>query len=194
MIERLIAGSLRSRVVVLAGTMGNVDGNVQACGAQIANDIVGAYFKLDHKRAVLSAKIGMLVITLLSAWLATRTISHLVTLAILSYQGIIQLAVPQYLGIFWKRGNATGSILGTVLGFVLAIFLQNIYPDGPAWAWGLTSGVLALGVNAGVYIGCAVLLPQADAERRRVQDLFDLADGQLASTNTVAAAALHLGF
>jgi SSS family solute:Na+ symporter len=180
-------------VVVLAGTMGNVDGNVQACGAQIANDIVGAYFKLDHNRAVLSAKIGMLAITLLSAWLATRTISHLVTLAILSYQGIIQLAVPQYLGIFWKRGNATGSILGTVLGFVLAIFLQNIYPDGPAWAWGLTSGVLALGVNAAVYIGCAVLLPQADAERQRVKDLFELTNGQLASANTVAAAALHLG-
>jgi len=181
-------------VVVLAGTMGNVDGNVQACGAQIANDIVGAYFKLDHKHAVLSAKIGMLAITLLSAWLATRTISHLVTLAILSYQGIIQLAVPQYLGIFWKRGNAIGSVLGTVVGFVLAIFLQTIYPDGPTWAWGLTSGVLALGVNAAVYIGCAVLLPQTDAERQRVKDLFALTDGQSASPNAVAATALHLGF
>src|SRR5713226_9983994 len=109
--------------------MGNVDGNVQACGAQIANDIVCAYFRLDHKRAVLSAKIGMLAITLLSAWLATRTISHLVTLAILSYQGIIQLAVPQYLGIFWKRGNAIGSILGTVAGFALAVLLQVAWPE-----------------------------------------------------------------
>ncbi len=178
-------------VVVLAGTMGNVDGNVQACGAQIANDIVGAYLRLDHKRAVLSAKIGMLAITLLSAWLATRTISHLVTLAILSYQGIIQLAVPQYLGIFWKRGNAIGSILGTVVGFVLAIFLQAIYPDGPAWAWGLTSGVLALVVNASVYVGCAVLLPHADAERRRINDLFALTNGQLGGPNAVAANAPH---
>jgi SSS family solute:Na+ symporter len=166
-------------VVVLAGTMGNVDGNVQASGAQIANDIVGAYVRLDHKQAVLSAKIGMLAITLLSAWLATRTISHLVTLAILSYQGIIQLAVPQYLGIFWKRGNAIGSILGTVVGFVLAILLQTTFPDGPTWAWGLTSGVLALVVNAAVYVGCAVLLPHAEAERRRVNDLFALTDAQL---------------
>src|ERR1700730_11357516 len=177
--------------VVLAGTIGNLDRNVQACGAQIANDIVGAYFKLDHKRAVLVAKFGMLAITLLSAWLATRTISHLVTLAILSYQGIIQLAVPQYLGIFWKRGNAIGSILGTVVGFVLAIFLQAVYPDGPAWAWGLTSGILALAVNAAVYVGCAILLPHADAERRRINDLFALTNGQLASPNAVAANALH---
>jgi len=123
--------------------------------------------------------------------LATRTISHLVTLAILSYQGIIQLAVPQYLGIFWKRGNAIGSILGTVVGFVLAILLQTIYPDGPAWAWGLTSGVLALVVNTAVYVGCAVLLPQTDAERRRVNDLFAFTDGQWASPNAAAAVALH---
>jgi SSS family solute:Na+ symporter len=178
-------------VVVLAGTMGNVDGNVQACGAQIANDIVGAYVRLDHKRAVFSAKIGMLAITLLSAWLATQTISHLVTLAILSYQGIIQLAVPQYLGIFWKRGNAIGAILGTALGFVLAIFLQAIYPDGSAWTWGLTSGVLALAVNAAVYALCAVLVPHADAERRRIHDLFALTDGQSTSPDAVAAIALH---
>jgi SSS family solute:Na+ symporter len=130
------------------------------------------------------------MITLLSAWLATRTIAHLVTLAILSYQGIIQLAVPQYLGIFWKRGNAIGSTLGTFVGFVLAIGLQATYPDGIAWAWGLTSGVLALVVNAAVYVGCAVLLPEADAERQRVNDLFALTDGQLANPNVVAAIAL----
>jgi solute:Na+ symporter, SSS family len=177
-------------VVVLAGTMGNVDGNVQACGAQIANDIVGSYFRLDHKRAVLSAQIGMLAITLLSAWLATRTISHLVTLAILSYQGIMQLAVPQYLGIFWKRGNAIGSILGTFTGFVLAIGLQATYPDGITWAWGLTSGVLALVVNAAVYVGCAVLFPHAAAERRRVNELFALTDGQVANPTAIAAIAV----
>jgi SSS family solute:Na+ symporter len=177
-------------VVVLAGTMGNVDGNVQACGAQIANDIVGSYFRLDHKRAVLSAQIGMLAITLLSAWLATRTISHLVTLAILSYQGIMQLAVPQYLGIFWKRGNATGSILGTLVGFALAIGLQAAYPDGIAWAWGLTSGVLALVMNAAVYVGCAVLFPHADDERQRVNDLFALTDRQLTKAPVVAAIAV----
>ena len=163
-------------VVVLAGTMGNVDGNVQASGAQIANDIVGAYFKLDHKRAVLSAKVGMLLITLLSAWLATRTTGHLVTLAILSYQGIIQLAVPQYLGIFWMRGNVMGAILGIIVGCILAVLLQVIYPDGVGWAWGLTSGVLALAANAVVYVSCALLLSPGTAERQRVRELFALTE------------------
>jgi SSS family solute:Na+ symporter len=101
--------------------------------------------------------------------------------------------VPQYLGIFWKRGNAIGSILGTVVGFLLAIILQAMFPAGPTWAWGLTSGVLALVVNAAVYVGCAVLLPHADAEARRVNDLFALTHGRLANPNAVAAIALHAG-
>ena len=87
-------------VAVLAGTMGSVDGGIQATGAQVANDIVGNYRPLDHKQSVVVAKIAMIVVTLVSALLATRSIPHLFMLAILSYQGIIQLAVPQYLGIF----------------------------------------------------------------------------------------------
>jgi solute:Na+ symporter, SSS family len=177
-------------VVVLAGTMGNVDGGVQATGAQVANDIVGSYRPLDHKQSVIIAKVAMVVVTLISAWLATRTIPHLFMLAILSYQGIIQLAVPQYLGIFWKRGNAAGAICGTVVGFALAIILQGMYPASIGWAWGLTSGVIALVVNAAIYVGCAVLLPSSATERERVDGLFALTGSKLPSAITVGALAL----
>ncbi len=164
-------------VVLLAATMGSIDGGIQATGAQVANDIVGAYRKLDHKQSVLIAKLGMIAVTLISAWLATRSIPQLFVLAILSYQGIIQLAVPQYLGIFWKRGNAAGAIAGTVVGFLLAVALQILYPLSIGWAWGLTSGVIALVVNAAIYVGCALLLPQSARERNRVERLFTLTSG-----------------
>ena len=177
-------------VVVLAATMGNVDGNIQATGAQIANDIVGSYKPLDHKQSVIIAKIGMLAITIVSAWLSTIAIPHLFLLAILSYQGIIQLAVPQYLGIFWKRGNATGAIAGTVGGFISAAVLQTIYPTSIGWAWGLTSGVIALVINAVIYAGCAVLLPHSAGETSRVEGLFELTASKTPSDATVGALAL----
>jgi SSS family solute:Na+ symporter len=177
-------------VVVLAGTMGNVDGAVQATGAQVANDIVGSYRPLDHKQSVIIAKLAMVVVTLISAGLATRTIPHLFMLAILSYQGIVQLAVPQYLGIFWKRGNKAGAIAGMVVGFALALILQQAYPLSIGWAWGLTSGVIALIANAAVYIGCAYLLPVSVAERDRVDGLFTLTGSRLPSAVTVGALAL----
>ena len=177
-------------VVVLAATMGNVDGNVQATGAQVANDLVGAYRPMNHRNLVIVAKIGMVVVTVISAALATRSIPHLFMLAILSYQGIIQLAVPQYLGIFWRRGNATGAILGMVAGFALAIILQAIYPLSIGWAWGLTSGVIALIVNAGIYAACAVLLPSGAQEQERVRGLFALTSSRMPSASAIGALAL----
>ena len=178
-------------VAVLAGTMGSVDGAIQATGAQVANDIVGNYRPLGHKQSVVIAKIAMIAVTLISALLATRSIPHLFTLAILSYQGIIQLAVPQYLGIFWKRGNAAGAIGGTVAGFAIAIILQNAYPTSIDWAWGLTSGIIALIVNAAIYVGCAVLLPSNASERERVDGLFALTGSHLPSAGAVDALALQ---
>ena len=177
-------------VVVLAATMGNVDGTIQASGAQIANDIIGSVKPLDHKQSVIAAKIGMLVVTIVSAWLSTLAIPHLFMLAILSYQGIIQLAVPQYLGIFWKRGNAAGAIAGVVIGFAAAVILQSIYPLSIGWAWGLTSGVIALMINAAIYVGCAVLLPHSAAEATRVEGLFALTNSRTPSASAVGALAL----
>jgi SSS family solute:Na+ symporter len=130
------------------------------------------------------------VITILSAWLSTLAIPHLFMLAILSYQGIIQLAVPQYLGIFWKRGNAIGAIAGVIIGFAAAVILQSIYPVSIGWAWGLTSGVIALIINAAIYVGCALFLPHSAAEATRVDGLFALTNSRVPSAVTVGALAL----
>ena len=94
--------------IVLAASMGNIDALIQAAGAQVANDIVGNYKMLSYKQMLVLAKISMLVITLLAAIMACFELPKLFTLGVLAYQGIIQLAVPQFVGIFWKRGNKYG--------------------------------------------------------------------------------------
>ncbi len=165
-------------VIVLAASMGNIDGAIQATGAQIANDIIGNYRVLPHGQMVLVAKIGMVVITLLAAWLSCLDLPKLFTLAVLAYQGIIQLAVPQFLGIAWKRGNKVGAIGGMVGGFVVAVLLEVYYPGSLPWAYGLTSGVVALAVNLVIYIAAAYAFPQSAAERRRLDGIFALMDGQ----------------
>lgn len=165
-------------VVVLAASMGHTDGNIQATGAQIANDLVGNYWKLDHKQLIVMAKMGMLGLTALSAWLACLDLPALFSLGVLAYQGIIQLAVPQFLGIFWKRGNVFGAIGGMVAGFVVAVALELQFPGYLPWAYGLTSGAVALVVNLAVYIAAAYLVPQSEAERARVDGLFATLDEQ----------------
>jgi SSS family solute:Na+ symporter len=159
-------------VVVFAATVGNVDGTIQAAGAQIGNDLIGNYMKLSHKQLVLASKIGMLIITILAAWVACSKLPALFMLAVIAYQGIIQLAVPQFLGVFWKRGNKTGAIAGMVVGFITAVVLEMNYPGSIPALGGLTSGIVALVVNFAIYMACAYLLPQSEDEKRRVEHLF----------------------
>ncbi len=164
-------------VVVLAASMGNIDGHIQATGTQLANDIVGNFWQLDHAQLIFVAKVGMVALTLLAAWIACLDLPALFTIAILAYQGIIQLAVPQFLGIFWKRGNKHGAIAGMVVGFSLAVVLEYFFPLYLPWAFGLTSGVVALAVNLVIYVAAAYLLPQTARERQRVEALFARLDG-----------------
>jgi solute:Na+ symporter, SSS family len=165
-------------VTVLAASMRNIDGAIQATDAQIANDIIGNYRALPHGQLVLVAKIGMVVITLLAAWLSCLELPQLFTLAVLAYQGIIQLAVPQFLGIASKRGNKVGAIGGMVGGFIVAVLLEIYYPGSLPWAFGLTSGAVALVVNLVIYVVAAYAIPQLATERRRLDGIFALVDGQ----------------
>jgi len=161
-------------VIVLAASMGHTDGNIQATGAQIANDLIGNYMQLEQKQLIVIAKVGMLVLTVLSSWLACLELPALFQLAVLAYQGIIQLAVPQFLGIFWRRGNKYGAIAGMVVGFAVAVTLELAYPGYLPWAYGLTSGAVALAVNLAIYVAAAYLLPQSRAEKQRIDELFAL--------------------
>ncbi len=172
-------------VVVLAASMGHTDGNIQATGAQIANDLVGNYKTLDQAQLIVIAKFGMLGLTLLSSWLACLELPALFQLAVLAYQGIIQLAVPQFLGIFWKRGNKYGAIAGMTAGFAVAVVLELIYPGYLPWAYGLTSGAIALAVNLAIYVAAAYLLPQSREEKERVEKLFQLVERRSSATGDV---------
>jgi len=74
--------------------------------------------------------------------------------------------------VFWKRGNKQGAIAGMVIGFITAVVLEVENPGSISAFGGLTSGVVALAVNAVVYVACAYLFPQSAEESARVERLF----------------------
>ncbi|HEY8084446.1 MAG TPA: sodium:solute symporter family protein [Methylophilaceae bacterium] len=160
--------------VLLAASMGHIDGNIQATGSQIANDLVGNYFSLTTRQLIVISKLGMLALTILASWFSCLTLPALFSLAVLAYQGIIQLAVPQFLGIFWKRGNKYGAITSMSVGFIVAVVLEFAYHGTLPWGYGLTSGAVALCVNVIIYVLMAYLIPQDAAEKKRVDGLFEM--------------------
>ena len=161
-------------VCVVAATMGNVAANLQAVGTQTANDIAGviANTRVQSARGGRVAVAAVTVVAAVGALFTLNITSGLLTLALVSYQGIVQLAPALLLGVFWRRGNAAGAVGGMVSGFVLAAALQAIYPVSIPWLGGLTSGVAALAVNAAVYVAAAFALPHRTAEQAHVEELW----------------------
>jgi SSS family solute:Na+ symporter len=164
--------------IVFAASMGHIDGSVQVCGLQIANDLVNSPKRpLSDKRLTHVAKLSMVVFMAAAGVVAylTFNMTRLQLLAQISYQGVIQLAVPLFLGIFWRRGNKQGAIAGMLSGFLVAMVLTWIYPDDISWLGSLTGGIVGLAVNLAVFLAAAALIKPDDAEKARVHAMFEAA-------------------
>jgi SSS family solute:Na+ symporter len=161
-------------ICVVGATLGNVGANLQALGTQTANDIVGVL----QKKRIENTRVGKIAVTVVTlgcavgAFFTASTSSGLVVLALISYQGIVQLAPTLLFGIFWKRGNATAAVAAMTSGFATAALLQWLYPVSIPWLGGLTSGVAALFVNVAVYVVLSFSVRRTPAEDARIEALW----------------------
>jgi SSS family solute:Na+ symporter len=180
--------------IVFAASMGHIDGSVQVCGLQIANDLVNTTKRpLSDKRLTQVAKTSMLVFMVAAGVVAYATfnMTRLQLLAQISYQGVIQLAVPLFLGIFWRGGNKQGAVAGMLSGFLVAMVMTWIYPDDVRWLGSLTGGIVGLVVNLAVFLAAAALIGTDDADKARVNDMFEAAKTKVRISAPVPAVSLE---
>jgi SSS family solute:Na+ symporter len=164
--------------IVFAASMGHIDGSVQVCGLQIANDLVNSdKRKLSDSQLTFVAKSSMLAFMGLAGLVAylTFNMDRLQLLAQISYQGIVQLAVPLFLGVFWRGGNKHGAVAGMLSGFVVAMILTIIFPDDIRALGSLTGGVLGLAVNLLVFLAVSAATGISAEEKARVDQMFEVA-------------------
>lgn len=164
-------------LIVFAASMGFVDGVTQSLGTQVANDIVGVIRPLSDKQELYLAKGSMAGAAIIAAVIANQIYgwSNLAGVAQLAYQAIIQLAVPIFGGLIWRRGNKDGAIAGLLIGTVIALVLTIPYMDtGGAvpWLGGFGAGLVGLIVNLIVYVLVSFIRRSSDAELARVDGLF----------------------
>jgi SSS family solute:Na+ symporter len=164
--------------IVFAASMGHIDGSVQVCGLQIANDIVNSEKrKLSDTQLTSIAKSSMIVFMALAGVVAylTFNLDRLQLLAQVSYQGIVQLGVPLFLGVFWRGGNRHGALAGMLSGFGVAMVLTIIYPDDIAVLGSITGGVIGLAVNLVVFLVVSAATGTSAEEKARVDAMFEVA-------------------
>ncbi len=166
-------------IAVFAATVGNVNAITAAIGTHTAQDIL--HIGADEATTTRAARATIVVVTVLAiigAVLTVNVTSGLLTLALASYQGIVQLAPALYLGIFWKRGNASAAVAGMLVGFATAVVLQYLYPVSIPALGGITSGIVGLIVNTTIYVVLSYAIPHRRSESERIDALFsDIQDG-----------------
>ena len=115
-------------------------------------------------------------LTLLCALATVLTVNitgGLVNLAMMSYEGIVQLAPALFLGIFWRRGTALAATASMIGGLLAAILFYLSNPISITWLGGLVPGVAGLMVNTLIYIALTVFKPNSRAEQQRIDQLFE---------------------
>lgn len=167
-------------VIVFAASMGHIDGSVQVSGLQIANDLFGTTTKLNDKQLTYISKIFMIFAMILAAVLAfaTKDMDRMQLLAQMSYQGIVQLSVPLFLGIFWRGGNKYGANAGMIVGFFTAAILTWIFPDDISALGSLTGGIIGLVLNLVVFLAVSAFTGRTDEDKARVDEFFAVARGE----------------
>ena len=123
----------------------------------------------------------MMLFIALAAVLAyfTNGMDRLQLLAQISYQAVVQISVPLFLGIFFKFGNKNGALAGMIVGFACAAVLTVAFPDDIPALGSITGGVVALAINLIVYVAVSKLTKTSPQERARVDELFAVAaDGE----------------
>lgn len=124
-------------------------------GSIVAKNIIGDMFgrALDDRSRVLTTRVMVVVLGLLSLglWLSFKT--TLVELLLLYYNGVTQFAPAFIFGFLWRRTSTLGITLGIIAGISLSLYLAyfNLTP------YGINGGFLGLLLNAAIVVAVSLL-------------------------------------
>lgn len=110
------------------------------------------------------ARIMVVVLSLISLYLAIYSSTSLVSLLLLGYAGVTQFFPGVVLGLFWKRVTMQGVFSGLTAGVAFATFLILAKFDPIA---GVNAGFVALCLNFAVTVVVSLLLPANQRGRAR---------------------------
>ena len=155
-------------VMVLAAAMGFIAVITSAHSVVIIDNLVRP-FKPNMTEASRrkASRITILVYGVICMLIAMQDLPNLAHIAIIAYEGVVQIIPVIIFGIFWRRTNKWSAGIGYVVGLIIAITL-GIWPQEIFGAW--SGGVVGLVVN----IAINIILGLAIKKEHYVDELFDV--------------------
>jgi len=157
-------------VFASSAAVSTISSNANGVAVVLAKNVFGTMFQ-DQKQVLRLAKVMTLILGVLAIGIATLDIPQLITLALAMYDCVVQVIVPLILGLYWKKGNLKGAILGPLVGVTFAVS-SLLIPSLVAWAGGISGGLIGLFFNAVIYILCGFIF----GKQERTDELFSVLD------------------
>lgn len=110
---------------ILASTMSTSDSQLLAASSSMSENLLKGMFKinLNQKQSMISARLVLIVIAVLSVFIAWNPDSSVFRIVSFAWAGFGATFAPvMILALFWKRSNKYGAIAGLITGGVM-VFL-----------------------------------------------------------------------
>jgi len=146
----------------MAAAMSTADSQLHVCSAIFTRDI---YQKLispeaSEQRAVLMGRLLIVIFAAISVLLALTKPTFIVKIVALSLGGLLQL-MPALIGaIYWPRATKQGVISGLIVGMIVLILTQFVWPAPLK----ILSGAWGILANTVVFIIVSYLTPPPSKE------------------------------
>ena len=123
---------------ILAATMSTADSQLLAAASSVSQDLMQDFFhvKLTEKTTMVVARITVLVIAIISIFLAWDPNSSVFRVVSFAWAGFGAAFGPVMLfALFWKRSNKWGALAGMVSGGIMVfVWKYLVAPIGGAWS------------------------------------------------------------
>lgn len=158
---------------IVGAIMSTTDSVILSLSSLISNDIYGRFIKpgASEKDKVLWGKVVGIIIVLLLLIIAWNPPGTLFEIFVLKFEILIQVAPAFLLGLYWKRLNKNGVLLGMITGAVIA---SGMTFAGVKTFHGIHGGVIGLAINIAICILVSLAMPASKEEESKAEELISL--------------------
>ena len=170
MIYLIVAGFILAGI--LAATMSTADSQLLAASSAFSENLLGDVFgvKLNAKQSMLVARMTVVVIAVISVFLAADPNSSVFKIVSFAWAGFGATFGPAILcALFWKRSNLQGMMAGLVTGGVMVF----VWKFGIAKLGGMFAIYELMPAFLCALVAIVVVSLITPAPEQKILDLFD---------------------
>ncbi|MEW6082013.1 MAG: sodium:solute symporter family protein [Bacillota bacterium] len=140
-------------IVIVAAEMSSIDSQLATNSVVVANNIIKPFKPgLTDRQILTICRISALVFVLSALVVAMMELPMLVSIAIFTYENLVNLFPTIILGALWTRGNKTAAVAGLSVGIPVTLYFTWNATLSQALFGSWTPGIIGFTLNTLIYV------------------------------------------